>query len=86
LPGTPGFLTVSTGDGNDTVTMTDVVSTLMLTVLLGSGDDELVATDVEAIFGQLNGGAGFDDNLLDAIDTALMVLLFEGTLTAPTQP
>jgi hypothetical protein len=86
LPGTPGFLNVMTGAGDDLVSLDAVTSTFMMSVLLDSGDDNLLATGVEADFAFFNGGIGTDGQFTDVNDDAILsLLMFENELPDPGQ-
>jgi hypothetical protein len=87
IPALPGSLSVYTGNGNDTVTVDNVLSTSWVWIFLEGGNDNLIATDVEANYAFFNGGAGTNGRFVANVDADLLqVLLFQKTLPNPALP
>ena len=68
LPSLPGYMTISTGDGDDIVTANNLFSTLSIYLYLDGGNDQLFANDVEATIAWFFGGAGTDGRLVTNVD------------------
>jgi|GEM_PF-4433214 len=85
LPALPGFLTISTGEGDDIVTATDLVSTLAIYMYLDGGDDRLTAAGVDSTIAFFFGGAGNDERLVTDV-TALSELELQFETLLPQAP
>ena len=86
LPSLPGYTTISTGDGADVVTATDLSSTLAIYIYLDAGDDQLRVDGVDSVIAFFWGGAGTDGRLVTGVDAlSELELQFENIL-APVNP
>ncbi|WP_254507486.1 hypothetical protein [Anatilimnocola floriformis] len=86
LPDLPGYTTISTGDGADVVTATNLTSTLAIYIYLDAGDDQLRVDGVDSVIAFFWGGAGTDGRLVTGVDALSELELQFESILAPVDP